>query len=90
MGFGGSAGAMLASLKNNKRARPSAFKKLKESGVAYSTKTELYFDKKSTPAQLRALRKQIKRENDSAFIKKAIIIGILLVVIILVVGFIKF
>ena len=90
MGFGGSAGAMLASLKNNKRARPSAFKKLKENGVEYITKTELHFDKKSTPAQLRALRKQIKRENNIDFIKKAVIIGILLVIVILVVSFIKF
>lgn len=90
MGFGGSVGAMLASLKNNKRARPSAFKKLKENGVEYTTKTELHFDKKSTPAQLRALRKQIKRENEIALIKKAIIIGILFVLIILAVGFIKF
>lgn len=90
MGFGGSVGAMLASLKSNKRARPSAFKKLKENGVEYTTKTELHFDKKSTPAQLRALRKQIKKENRIALIKKAIIIGILLVIIILVVGFIKF
>lgn len=90
MGFGGSVGAMLASLKSNKRARPSAFKKLKENGVEYTTKTELHFDKKSTPAQLRALRKQIKKENRIALIKKAIIIGILLVLIILVVGFIKF
>jgi len=30
MGFGGSVGAMLTSLKNNKRTRVSTFKKLKD------------------------------------------------------------
>lgn len=90
MGFGGSVGAMLASLKNNKRARPSAFKKLKENGVEYTSKTVLHFDQKSTPAQLRALRKRIQRENKIAFARKAIIIGILLAGIILIIGFMKF
>lgn len=90
MGFGGSVSAMLASLKNNKRTRPSAFKKLKENGAEYTSRTTLHFDQKSTPAQLRALRKRIKKENRIAFIKKAVIMGILLVGIILTIIFMKF
>ncbi len=90
MGFGGSVSAMLASLKNNKRNRPSAFKKLKENGVEYTSRTKLHFDQKSTPAQLRVIRKRIKRENRIAFAKKVIIMGALLTVIVLVIILMKF
>lgn len=90
MGFGGSVGAMLASLKNNKRTRPSAFKKLKENGVEYTNRTELHFDQKSSPAQLKAIRERIKRENRNALIKKAVLIGILLLSTILLIGFVAF
>jgi hypothetical protein len=36
--------AMVMSIKNNKRARQSAFKKLDKNG-SYSTKTKLFFQK---------------------------------------------
>lgn len=90
MSFGGAVGAMISSLKSNKRNRPSAFKKLKENGVEYSTRTELHFDKKSTPEQLRRIREDIKKEKRIALQKKIIILSIVLLVIIFVLGFIKF
>lgn len=90
MGFGGSVSAMLASLKNNKRPRSSAFKKLKENGVEYTSRTELHFDQKSTPAQLRVIRKRIKKENRIAFVKKAIIMSILLTIIAIAIIYMKF
>ncbi|MFY0602887.1 MAG: hypothetical protein JXQ93_02985 [Flavobacteriaceae bacterium] len=90
MSFGGSVGAMISSIKNNKRTRPSAFKKLKESGVEYTIRTELHFDKKSSPEKLRRIKEKIKKEQQVAFRKKVILFSLVLVIFILVISFVKF
>jgi hypothetical protein len=90
MSFGGAVGAMITSIKNNKRSRPSAFRKLKENGVEYTTKTTLQFDQKASPAQLRNIQKKIQREQRAALLKKAFLIGAAILVIVLVIGFVKF
>ncbi len=90
MSFGGAVGAMITSLKNNKRDRKSALKRLKENPAEYSEGGELYFDKKATPAQLHKIREDLKGENRKAFIRKAVIVGIIFVLLIYFIGFAKF
>ena len=90
MGFGGSVSGMLTALKNNKRERKSALKRLKESPVEYSDEGgELHFEKEATPAQLRKIREDLKRENKKVLIRKLVIIGIILLLIIYFIGFAK-
>ena len=75
MGFGGSAAAMVASIKNNKRNRPSAFKKLKEHGKG--TYKEGTIDKKASPKLLKELREKTKRAQKTRLIKKSITLAII-------------
>ena len=82
--------SMVLSLKNNQRDRKSAFKKLKENPAEYKKSSKLYFQKKATPLQLKKIRKDIKRQNRRAFITKAIIGGIVFVLFIYFIGFVKF
>lgn len=90
MSFGGAVGSMLTSLKNNKRDRKSALKRLKENPAEYAEGGQLHFEKKATPAQLHKIREDLKRENRKAFIRKAVIIGIILLLFIYFIGFAKF
>ena len=46
MSSAGSISAMVSSLKNNKRDRKSALKRLKESSTRYSVSQKLHFEKK--------------------------------------------
>lgn len=79
---------MITSLKNNKRTRVSAFKKLKN--YKKSNDTALYFEKKASPDQLKKIREKIKAENRKALKKNVILVLIALAITIYVVGFIKF
>lgn len=58
MSFGGAVSAMVTALKNNKRDRKSALKKLKDIGVEYSGKTELHFENKASPMELKKIREK--------------------------------
>ena len=88
MGFGGSASAMIASMKNNKRNRSSTFKKMKEfEEVKYS---ELHFKNKATPKQLRKIREVIQFENKKRFRRKVIFFSLFFLIILYFVGFYKF
>ena len=78
--------AMVMSIKNNKRARQSAFKKLDKNG-SYSTKTKLFFQKNASKKQLRDIKEKLRKENKKALIRKTAIILILLIYCI---GFAKF
>jgi hypothetical protein len=82
--------SMVLSLKFNKRDRKSALKRLKENPAEYSEGGELHFEKKATPTQLHKIREDLKRVNRKAFIRKGIIIGIILVLFIYFIGFAKF
>lgn len=81
--------AMISSLKNNKRTRPSAFKKLKDSDVEYRAKTELHFEKKMTPAELSALGKRIKKERQLTLIKRIVLFAVVMVGLIAIIGFMR-
>jgi len=61
MGFGGAVSAMQTSLKNNKRSRVSAFKKMERyKDVKFKEGT---IDKKASPALLKQIRENIRKEN---------------------------
>ena len=70
--------AMVMSIKNNKRARQSAFKKLDKNG-SYSTKTKLFFQKNASKKQLRDIKEKLRKENKKALIRKTAIILIILI-----------
>ena len=89
MSFGGVVSAMVTSLKNNKRSRPSAFEKLEKNGIEYSSKTELHFDKNATKHQLKKIREKIKKENHVRFRNKIIIIAGFVIILIYIIGFVK-
>ena len=80
---------MVMSIKNNKRARQSAFKKLDKNG-SYSTKTKLFFQKNASKKQLRDIKEKLRKENKKALIRKTAIILILLIILIYCIGFAKF
>mgnify|MGYP000120843162 CR=1 FL=1 len=83
MSFGGSVSAMMTSLKNNKRTRPSAFKKLKnvENG-AYKKGS---IDKKASPKLLKELREKTIRENKERLLKNVLILSTIALILFLVV-----
>ena len=72
----GSISAMIASLKANKRTRVSTFDKLKN--YKKSKKSELHFDKKASPIELKRIKKKIQQENEIAFKRKVILLLILI------------
>ena len=53
MSFGGAMGAMITSLKNNKRDRKSALKRLKDNPAEYGAGTKLHFENTATPEELK-------------------------------------
>ena len=75
MGGGGSIQGMITSLKNNRRPKASAFKRLKGYENVKYKKGEI--EKKATPQQLRAIREQIQQEH-----KKEQVITIVVIVIV--------
>ncbi|TVZ56038.1 hypothetical protein OD91_1317 [Lutibacter sp. Hel_I_33_5] len=79
---------MAASLRNNKRNRVSNFERLKNYKKAnYKT---LHFDNKATPHQLKKIREKIKEQNRISFRNKAIVLSIIFLILIYVIGFVKF
>ncbi len=90
MSFGGAVSAMVTALKNNKRDRKSALKKLKDSGVEYSGKTELHFENQASPAELEKIRQRVKEENRKIVIRNMIIMVVLMAIAIFFIGFVKF
>ena len=61
MSFGGAVSAMQNSLKNNKRSRVSAFKRMKEhQSVKYKKGV---IDKTASPQLLNEIRERIQKEN---------------------------
>lgn len=88
MGFGGSVGAMITSLKNNKRSRTSTFKKLKDyKNVDYG---EGKIDKKATPHQLKEIREKLQKENRKKLINTILYFVISFTILIILLNVIKF
>ncbi len=88
MGFGGSAAAMIATLKNNKRAKSTTFKDMKNyQKITYS---QLHFSKKATPKQLQEIRERLQSKNRKSLIIKLSIVIVSLIVLIYFIGFYKF
>lgn len=79
---------MIASLKHNKRKRISAFEKMKN--FKEGINIQVSFKKKSTPYQLKKIRKKIQEENRKKMKRNLILFGIGMLVIIYCIGFIKF
>ena len=84
-----SAAAMIISIKNNKRARKSAFKKLVKNG-SYSTKTKLFFHRNASKIQLRNIKEKLRKENKRVLVRKIATILIPLIMMIYCIGFAKF
>ena len=83
MSFGGAVSAMMTSLKNNKRARISTFKKLKNYEDVKYKKGPI--KKKATPEQLREIREKLQKEN-----KRDLLITILVIASLLILSFVLF
>lgn len=81
--------SMLSTLKNNKRDRPSAYDKLKENGLTYTTKTELHFDRKMTSAQLKELGERVKKERQMAMIRRVCFFIAAMALAIIIIGLVK-
>ena len=79
MSFGGSAAAMIASIKANKRRRISTFEKLKNFKKA--KKSTLLLPNKATKKDLKEIRERIQQQNKTSFIKKVVAIISALVVL---------
>ena len=80
---------MITSIKNNKRTRKSAFKKLVKNG-SYSTKTKLFFHRNASKIQLRKIKEKLRKENKRVLVRKIATILILLIMMIYCIGFAKF
>lgn len=81
--------AMITSIKNNKRTRKSAFKKLVKNG-SYSTKTKLFFHRNASKIQLRKIKETLRKEKKRVLVRKIATILILLIMMIYCIGFAKF
>lgn len=79
---------MVSSLKANKRNRISTFEKLEN--YKNGNYSELHFDKKSTPSQLKRIKEKLQKENKKKLIRKVLVISTFLIVLIYFVGFYKF
>lgn len=74
---------MIASLKANKRSRVSTFDKIKKHKK--SKKSQLHFDKKASPLELKKLREKLQRENEINFKRKVIFLITLLIILLLLI-----
>jgi prophage maintenance system killer protein len=81
MPFGGVVAGMIASIKANKRAHVSTFKKIKD-----YKKTKLLFLKKATKSDLTEIAKKIQIENKATFFKNAALLIIAILVLLYIVN----
>ncbi|OAD46711.1 hypothetical protein [Polaribacter atrinae] len=81
MAGGGFIAHMIASLNTNKRSHISTFDKIKSHKK--SEKSELHFDKKASPSQLKKIKEEIIKENEIAFKRKVAILMLLIIVILI-------
>ena len=79
---------MVTSLKNNKRQRSSALTKIKNFEKVNNIK--VVFKNKASNYQLEKIKEKIQREKKIKMQKNIIILFIVMLVIIYVIGFVKF
>ena len=79
---------MIASMKSNKRSRTSTYDKIKD--FKKGKNIQLHFKNKATKSQLIRIREKIQQENKKALQKNIILITILILILIYVIGFVKF
>ena len=79
---------MVTSLKNNKRQRPSALTKIKNFEKVNNIK--VVFKNNASNYKLKKIKEKIQRENKIKMQKNIIILFIVMLVIIYVIGFVKF
>ncbi|MFY9242578.1 MAG: hypothetical protein WAO74_06085 [Polaribacter sp.] len=84
----GSISGMIISLKNNKRTRVSTFEKMKN--FKEGKNIQVSFDKKATKYQLKDIKEKLQKENTERFTKILIIISVIILILIYVIGFVKF
>ena len=82
--------SMISSLKNNKRDRKSALKRLQENPAEYSDGNDLHFEKKASPMQLKKIREDLQKENRKIMIRNIVIVVVFMLVLIYFIGFAKF
>ena len=87
-GLASAVSSMKTSLKNNKRGRKSAFKKLNDSPVAYED-GKLHFENTATPEQLQKIGERVRRENRKIMIRNVSIIVAIMLILIYFIGFAK-
>ena len=88
MSFGGSVSAMVTTLKNNKRPRVSAFKKIERyKYVKYKKGT---IDTKASPALLKQIRENIQKENRRNIRITIISISSIIIILYILFNFVTF
>ena len=80
--------AMVTSLKNNKRTRVSTFKKMKD--FKEGKNIQVSFDKSATPHQLKNIREKLQKENKKILKRNSIILISIMILLIYMIGFVKF
>ena len=88
MSFGGAVSAMVTSLKNNKRPRVSAFKRLKGYENVKYKKGKI--EKKATPQQLKEIRERIQKENKKERIFTIVFMTTAVIILYILFTFVKF
>ena len=79
---------MIASLKANKRSRVSTFDKIKN--YKKSKKSELHFDNKASPLELKNIKEKLIEENEIAFKRKTAILILVLAAILIGLNYIGY
>ncbi len=75
-------------IRSDKRSRASTYEKIKN--FKKGTNFQVQFKRKATNSQLIRIREKIQQENKKAFQKNIILITILILLLIYVIGFVKF
>jgi len=75
-------------IRSDKRSRASTYEKIKN--FKKGTNFQVQFKKKATNIQLIRIREKIQQENKKALQKNIILITILILLLIYVIGFVKF
>lgn len=79
---------MIISLKNNKRERISVFELMKN--FKEGKNIQVSFDKTSTPKQLKRIREDLQAKNQNKTLTSALVLSIVIIILIYVIGFVKF
>lgn len=79
---------MIASMKSNKRSRTSTYEKIID--FKKGNNIQQHFKNKATESELIRIREKIQEEDKKTFQKNIILITIVILILIYVIGFVKF